>query len=949
MTMAGIGPVGLDTASADRPPDLREQQMLQRAMARLEPAAAQQAVRVGRYVLLDPVGTGGMGIVYGGYDDVLDRRVAIKLIRAERAASEAAQLRLVREAQAMAKLTHPGVVAVYEAGVHDGDVYLAMELVEGLTLRGWLRAAERSWREIAAVFAEVADALAAAHDAGVLHRDFKPENVLVTKAGRPKVADFGLAHLVGGKAHPVDSSAVVPIVETPSTSLTHASLSGSRARDTRLTTTGEVMGTPAYMSPEQCRGEECGPASDQFAFFVSLFESLWGERPFTGDNLRDIMANIAAANVVAPRVGVAVPAWLRAVVLRGLAARPGDRHASMHAVASALRSDPRRRRARALATAGVLGIGVLGLGVGAWAWISRDRPCRDAATQIERAWSDAIRTRTTDAIAQTDLSYASDTAARVARALDAYADEWSTAYTDACMATRVHQTQSEDALDRRMSCLHRARDELAARVGVLGAPDATVVEHAMQLVDRLPPLAPCADLERLRSQVRDDDPAVAEAASEHRRELSRAFAMHVAGKPRDALVAMRELSQRVHELGANVLAAEVDFRMGEVLAGLGQHDASEPLLRDSMRAAMTLGDDITAGLAASSLVMQLGTRGSRAGEAQWVSDIALALAERSNDTTLRADAYNSRGGMLMALGKGAEAEAEFRKLLALVEREAGEGAGSTAVAHENLGLALSSLGRIDEAIEHHRKAMAIRVEKLGEDHPRVGSGHAHLGTALQEAGRLDEAAQQLRQGIAILARAFGEHHPDVAFARVNLGIVLDETGRHAEAQVEYRASIAVLEALFGRDHPDVAKGINNLGTSLQDEGRLADAEVEFRRALVISRAAFGEDHADVARTLGNLASVLRALGRLDEALAEAQQGLAISQRILPPDDPDLAYAHHVVGEVAFALAQSRWAEGKHADARVWCAEALTHEREAGEDAEASRIEIERWLAAHAAR
>ncbi len=900
--MAGIAPPsfggGFDTASGDRPPDLREQQMMARVMARLEPTAIHQPVRLGRYVLLDPIGTGGMGVVHGGYDDVLDRRVAIKLIRAERASSEAAQLRLVREAQAMAKLTHPGVVAVYEAGVHDGDVYLAMELVEGLTLRGWLREQERSWREIVKVFAQIADALAAAHDAGVLHRDFKPENVLLTRDGKPKVADFGLAHLVGAEPRPADSTSSAAVVDTASGSLSRATISGSRARETRLTTTGEVMGTPAYMSPEQCRGEECGPASDQFAFFVTLFESLWGERPFSGETLREIMANIAAAKVRAPRVGVAIPAWLRAIVLRGLAAKPGDRHPSMHAVAELLASDPERQRARRLATAAALGIGALGIGVGAWAWLARDRPCRDAPAQIGRAWSDTIRTRTTDAIVATDLSYATDTAQRVARALDAYASEWSTAYTEACEATRVHQTQSEDALDRRMTCLQRARDELGARADVLANADVTVVEHAMRLVDGLPSLATCADLEKLQSQVLEEDPAIAEAAAEQRRELSRAFALHVAGKPTEAEAAMRELSPRVHELGAKVLAAEVDFRWGEVLGGLGRHAESEPLLRTAMRAAMTLGDDITAGLAASSLVMQIGTGGGRTAEAQWVADIALALAERTKDDGLLADVLNSRGGLLIATGKSAEAEAEFRAMLELTTRVYGEDASATAVAHENLGLALSSVGRVEEAVEHHRKAMAIRVVELGEDHPRVGSGHAHLGTALQELRRLDEAAEELSEGIAILERALGDRHPDVAFARVNLGIVYDETGRHEEAQAEYRASIAVLEALLGRDHPDVAKGINNLGTSLQDAGRLAEAEVEFRRALAISRAALGEDHADVARTLGNLATVLQALGRLDEAHAEAQQGLAISQRILSPDDPDLAYAQKIADEIA---------------------------------------------------
>jgi len=902
--MAGIAPVGLDTASADRPADLREQQMMARMMARLEPTAIHQPVRVGRYVLLDPIGTGGMGIVHGGYDDVLDRRVAIKLIRAERAASEAAQLRLVREAQAMAKLTHPGVVAVYEAGVHDGDVYLAMELVEGLTLRGWLREAERSWREILAVFAQIADALAAAHDAGVLHRDFKPDNVLLTRDGKPKVADFGLAHLDGSGVRTVDSTAAADIIETSSGSLSRASLSGSRARETRLTTTGEVMGTPAYMSPEQCRGEECGPASDQFAFFVTLFESLFGERPFSGDTLRDIMANIAAGKFRGPRVGSKVPAWVRAIVLRGLAAKPADRHPSMHAVAEVLGADPQQRRKRVIATTAVVAIGFVGASAGAWAWFARERPCRDAEAQIDRAWSDATRTRVEAAIASTELSYAGDTAARVVQGLDGYASTWMAAYTDACEATRVHQVQSEDALDRRMMCLARAKDDLTARIDVLAAADATIVEHAMTLVDGLPSLDACADLERLHRRVDEpDDPVIAEAAASGRRDLSRAFALHVAGKPDEAEHAMRTISAHAHEIGATALAAEVDFRWGEVLAGLGRNDQAEPLLRESLRAAMASGDDVTAGLASSSLVLLLASRGTRAAEAQWVSDIAIATAHRSKDTGVLADALNSRGGLFDAAGRSAQAEAEFREMLALVEREYGPDDPQTAVAHENLGVVLARANRFDEAIEHHRQAMAIRIAAFGEDHPRVGMARTHLGAALQQLRKLDEAAVELRTGLDVLVRALGENHPDVAITRIDLGIVHDERGDHGAAQTEYRAAIAVFEQLLGSDHPDVAKAINNLGTSLQDQGRLAEAEAEFRRSLAISRAAFGEDHADVARTLGNLASVLAALGRLDEARAEAEQGLAISQRILDPQDPDLAYARKVLDDVLAAQAR----------------------------------------------
>jgi tRNA A-37 threonylcarbamoyl transferase component Bud32 len=254
-TVVGVAPVGAETEQGaradaadpaasvvgcadDAPADVIEAAAMRRAMAKLVPGAsgefaALEPLRVGRFVLLERLAQGGMGVVHAGYDDTLDRRVAIKLIRGDRARSDGARQRLLREAQAMAKLSHPNVVQVFEAGEHQGQVFLAMELIEGLTLRGWLRERARGWREIVAAFLEVGRGLAAAHDAGVLHRDFKPDNVLVSAQGSIKVADFGLAAL----AHPLGDSGA------DSGAFAVASASGSARAQVSLTETGEIMGS----------------------------------------------------------------------------------------------------------------------------------------------------------------------------------------------------------------------------------------------------------------------------------------------------------------------------------------------------------------------------------------------------------------------------------------------------------------------------------------------------------------------------------------------------------------------------------------------------------------------------------------------------------------------------------------------------------------------------------
>ncbi len=276
----------------------------------------------GRYVIMDLLGVGGMGIVYGAYDPRLDRRVALKLLHPESSQATTAEGRacLLREAQSMARLSHPNVVAVYDAGQIGGEVYLAMEFVEGKTLRQWVSDRPRSWHEVLAMYLQVGQGLAAAHRAGLLHRDFKPDNVLVDATGRARVADFGLAgRAQPGRALELDR----PCASAPETAPTRPS---------------SVTGTPAYMAPEQLAGGTADQRSDQFAFCVALYESLHGERPFDTESAPGSPA-VRRAVRAAPRES-RVPPWLLRVLSRGFADAPDQRYASIDELLSALRPDP---------------------------------------------------------------------------------------------------------------------------------------------------------------------------------------------------------------------------------------------------------------------------------------------------------------------------------------------------------------------------------------------------------------------------------------------------------------------------------------------------------------------------------------------------------------------------------------------------------------------------------
>ncbi|MBP9087822.1 MAG: protein kinase [Kofleriaceae bacterium] len=315
--------------------------------------------RVGRYLVLGTLGIGGMGVVFTAYDPQLDRKVALKLLRAAvgagpgnganertleaRLDAQHARTRLRREAQAIARLSHPHVVAVYDVGTtDDGDVYIAMEFVEGQNLSVWLRAWARPWRDIIDVFLQAGRGLAAAHDVGLLHRDFKPDNVLVGEHGRVRVGDFGLARSV---LTPDDAQTHVSVV-----SPLHAS----------LTATGTVLGTPRYMPPEQLTGQPIDGRSDQFSFCVALYEALFGQHPLPGNTAVSMLEQRARAAV--PADGQVPPPIVRAI-LRGLEPDPSKRFASMQVLLAEITPDaPRRRWAPvAAALAGVLVIGGVAL------------------------------------------------------------------------------------------------------------------------------------------------------------------------------------------------------------------------------------------------------------------------------------------------------------------------------------------------------------------------------------------------------------------------------------------------------------------------------------------------------------------------------------------------------------------------------------------------------------
>jgi serine/threonine protein kinase/outer membrane protein assembly factor BamB len=365
-----------------------------RALASIERRmfqAAPNPIRLSRYLLLRPLGSGGAGVVYDGYDPELARRVAIKVLRPVRRDSESAaraRARFVREAQSIARLSHPNVIGVFDVGTystadldpealqqlarsrrvgHDDGVFIVMEVVNGGDVASWLEAADRTWRQILAVFIAAGRGLAAAHASGIVHRDFKPGNVLVGKDGRVKVVDFGLALTYGTTESSSGSHSGAPgELSARAGELRIGGPHEPRAAEglDKLTRTGALVGTPAYMAPEQHTGEAADQKADQFAFCASLFRALYGRYPFDARTVEALLGQKLGHQVAAPERSK-VPAWLRRILLRGLSPRPIDRFADMDALLAALANDP-ARRARRVASAAAIPLGVAAIAYTGW-------------------------------------------------------------------------------------------------------------------------------------------------------------------------------------------------------------------------------------------------------------------------------------------------------------------------------------------------------------------------------------------------------------------------------------------------------------------------------------------------------------------------------------------------------------------------------------------------------
>jgi tetratricopeptide (TPR) repeat protein/predicted Ser/Thr protein kinase len=841
---------------------------------------------IARFVVLSKLGAGAMGVVLAAYDPELDRKVAIKLLKTRRGPQDAARARLRREAQALAKLHHPHVVSVYDVGIHDGQVFVGMEFVKGQTLRSWMADVERprAWPEILGVFAQAGRGLAAAHAAGLTHRDFKPDNVMLGMDGRVRVMDFGLAQVE-------DDEMSEPVLERL------RQRSGERS-PVGLTQTGTIMGTPAYMPLEQFEARDADARSDQFSFCVALYEALYGERPFAGETLAALIEAVKADRVREATSASKVPVWLRRVVVRGLAAKPDARWPSMEALLDALADDPALRRRKwwvASIAAGLICGGVWG---GSVALRSDTPACSDMQAKLDGVWDADRRAAVQTAIEATQLSYAPGTWARVEPLLDVYTRQWVQARVDACEATQRGE-QSDELLDLRMACLDERLSHVHTTVDLLASADAEVVENAVDAVAGLPSLDRCADAAALMAAQPPPDDDDAQRVAELDQRLIEVDALVKVGKYRDALTIADAVVREAARIDYAPLRARAWLAEGTLRLRLGEYEPAEATLERAYEAAVELDMDVEAASASAQLLVVLGTKLDRHDDARQWAKHAKPLA-RAVGTDEAWAVYRSNLGLVARQeGNYAEARACHEEALAIHERAFGPNDTSVALSLIRLGIVAKVEGNYEAALGLQTRALTIYEQVLGPEHPQVANVLNNLGVLAQVGGDFDDARDYHERALAIEQRALGLEHPDLAGTLSDLGIVAFERGDYAEARRHQERALAIVEAALGPDNFKATYALNSLGIIAEVEGKYEEARAHHERALAIKEKVLGPDHIQVALTLDNLGTLALVERNYPLARRHHERALAIYVPVLGPDHPDLAHALNNLATVAY--------------------------------------------------
>jgi tetratricopeptide (TPR) repeat protein len=855
--------LGLDPSGSVSPLD-----RFVRDLARADPGTAARALAppalapgatIGRYLVLELLGRGGMGEVYAAYDPKLDRKVALKLLSAHVRPSDTRDpgARLLREAQALARFAHPHVVTVHDVGVVEDQVFVAMEYLDGGTLRQWL-AGERAPEQIVQMFLRAGRGLAAAHAAGIIHRDFKPDNVLLGSDGRVRVADFGLAR---------------PAISESGERAALAPAEAALALEGELTRTGTVLGTPAYMAPEQRAGRPVDARADQYSFCVALHEALTGSLPGGAEPRRRLTAR-----------------WRR-VVARGLAEDPRARYPSMDALLADLAYDPAIRWRRALVAMLVASLAALAYLLVRDAQRAQLRVCSGAKLKLAGVWDAAREEVIEKAFLTTRQGFAADTWRRTKSLLDEHASRWVAMHRRACEAT-VRGEQSARLLDLRMRCLERRRQEVIALTDLFARADAATVRRAITAASSLTSVSECAEAHVLEGGARP--PPDRKARDALTPELAKAKALLGAGKYAEGIRLLDPVVSRAKAVGDRTVEAEaLLLRAGMESESVG-YPAARQSAQDAMNAAMAAGDDR---LFARAAIEVTGYVWESSQDSRLWGDLARAAIDRlGEEPALRAHLLYNLGWSSVDHGRFEEALVQAGEALRLLE-QSGDRRDPLALRLWNLrGIAYRRLGRHVAQGAELRRAVEWVKKHLGSDHPDLA---APLGNLAEYHIDVDDPAKGLELGkeaYAIVAGVLEDTHPNAAAFELTIGQALRDLGRLEEAEAHLRRSVDLAERAHGRGHHLVGLYLEQLGGVILARGDIQAAAEIFRRVLSMEEKAHGAEDRHIAQALVRIAQVRRAMGRSRDAIPPLRRALAIREKQLSADHETVAESLQELGD-----------------------------------------------------
>ncbi|MCH9682170.1 MAG: tetratricopeptide repeat protein [Deltaproteobacteria bacterium] len=881
----------------------------------LEPAKLEHR---GRYLTIHELGRGGMGVVHRAYDPKLQREVALKCIRSDHASVETGD-RLLREAQAMAQLNHRNVVAVYDVEVANDELTLVMEFVEGVHLGQWLRAERRSWREVVEVFRRAGQGLATAHRAGLLHRDFKPANVLMSTDGEIKVTDFGIAWMDGAPGQGDEPTPSWP-GEPPRTS----------SAASRLTRDGHVVGTPLYMPPEQYEGRELTSATDQYAFCVSLWEGLTGEPPFIISHDQPEIQVMMASKLKGPPSWPAraseVPRRVQRAIARGLSPEPADRWPTMADLLTELAHDPRRWRRRSLAVGAVVAVVAGGQGWTAYQRAAAMAACEREGAAIEATWNRSRAAGIAREFSRAGGEHATHAWERASSRMEAFAQQWQHASNEVCVEGEVDGTMPPARLARARSCLGEQRASAQALIEQWEQPDNTVIDQAVVATWRLPRVQRCRNAVELGRR-----PAITDDAEQRRRTQSVLEAIAAAstvartGKCEQARERITPVLEEALELGHPGLIPKAQRVLGYAQQCDGQFGDAERSYRSAFRRAEIEGDDLEALTAANHLVYTTGRYQARYDEAlqwAWIAEILYQRMQLQPDDPLVADALSQKATVLHRMGSFDEALETFERARRIWTQQLGPQSTRVGKVLQNIGSVRLSQGDPKAARAAYTQGLAITEATLGPEHITVATQLNNLGLAYKQLEQFDEALAVYQRALTIQEARLPPGHADTALTLTNLGNIYAIRGEHETGLAYQRRSLAALEDALGPDNPEVANSLNNLGVVLANMGDDQQALRTHQRALGIRERAFAPGHPDIAESLNNIGFASLALGDPSGSLDAHRRALEIRRAHYGPQSLAVASSHHEMGKALTELHRHREALASHREALTLLDEGL---------------------------